>query len=492
MAYMCCGERQEKLHCVHKIYFRSETHYLGQCFAFLSAVLNRFFIRSVRNYSQDDVASESSFDEKDACCDRGLEPAIDRVLGLSSLSPNRSGRRRLAIAVVASFLALCLIGPFAFVAYRNSANNVRLETLTYARGLIADWYYHQNNEDIQAPPNTWFVNTRDEYVEARGEVWVDPPLMALGESTIDSRDYYAREFEFDGNWLAVGRWIGEDQAIVSVVGLGDEAAEIRTLQIQWLAIVAGMIALAGLASWLITSRPIGSIERAHDVNRDFIADAAHELRTPLSIIQASAGHALSRERSDVEYRRSLSEILTATERAGSSVGELLEFARLEAGQATPRLAPLRLDLLVEEVAASVRVDDVLIEAHPGEAVVVDADYNLIRQMIDNLTRNAAARASKVVLSTSLEKTQAKIEITDNGPGFDPGIIDHVFERFRRGDRSGNVGLGMAIARTIAELHGGRCEAANRLDLGTEASAADLDNSGETTGAVVTVWLPYKK
>ena len=66
------------------------------------------------------------------------------------------------------------------------------------------------------------------------------------------------------------------------------------------------------------------------------------------MIQASASHALSRDREAWEYQRSLAEIQVATERAGSGVNSLLEMARLEAGQAVPRLAPLRLDLLVEE------------------------------------------------------------------------------------------------------------------------------------------------
>jgi two-component system OmpR family sensor kinase len=240
--------------------------------------------------------------------------------------------------------------------------------------------------------------------------------------------------------------------------------------------VAGLVAaLAAAAAWMAAGRLAAPVRRARAVNRDFIADAAHELRTPLAIIQASAGHALSRERANNEYRESLSEILSATERAGASVGELLEFARLEAGQATPRLAPLRLDLLVEEVAASTRVDGTIIESIPGEAVVVEADYNLLRQVVDNITRNAAARSDKVVLTTHLDQRSARVEIADDGPGFDPGIIDHVFERFRRGDRSGSVGLGMAIARTIVELHGGTCSAANNPD----------------GGALVTVELPYK-
>lgn len=147
-----------------------------------------------------------------------------------------------------------------------------------------------------------------------------------------------------------------------------------------------------------------------------------------------------------------------------------------------RLAPLRLDLLVEEVASSIRVDGVSVEAHPGEAVVVEADYNLVRQVIDNIARNAAARAGKVNLTTALETRCARIEISDDGPGFDPGVIDSVFERFRRGDQSGSTGLGMSIARTIVEMHGGSCHAENR----------PVDDDGSPAGALVVVRLPFKR
>jgi signal transduction histidine kinase len=96
-------------------------------------------------------------------------------------------------------------------------------------------------------------------------------------------------------------------------------------------------------------------------------------------------------------------------------------------------------------------------------------------VVENLTRNAVARADRVTLSAQLEDGQARVDVADNGPGFDPGIIDYVFERFRRGDRAGSAGLGMAIARTIVELHDGRCEARN-LDEG---------------GALVSFWLPLR-
>ena len=143
------------------------------------------------------------------------------------------------------------------------------------------------------------------------------------------------------------------------------------------------------------------------------------------------------------------------------MGELLELARLDAGQAEPRKAPLRVDLLIEEVASSVRVDEVSISAASSEAIVIDADYALLRQVLENLTHNAASRAGAVELSVINAAGTATIQIADDGPGFDEDILEHVFERFRRGDNRGSTGLGMAIAKSIVEAHGGSVSAANR-------------------------------
>lgn len=381
-------------------------------------------------------------------------------------------RQRLWFSVGAGLVALALLSPLAYVAFGRDADRARDDTDDWAAENLLNSVEYLRSGRADPPANTWQVNVNDGWASPVGEVWTDPPLQALAAPVFEGER--GREFDFNGRWFASGIPLDDSTVLMTVVERDTEVAAIGSARLKWSAIAAALAALAAGIAWWATGRAQAPVERAHLVNRDFIADAAHELRTPLSIIQASAGHALARERSADAYRESLAEILDATERAGAGVGELLEFARLEAGQASPRLAPLRLDLLMEELAAAIRVDGVSIEALPSEAVVVAADYNLVRQMFENLTRNAAARADKVTLSTHLEAKQARVEIVDDGPGFDPGLIDHVFERFRRGDRSGSVGLGMAIAKTIAELHGGRCSATN----------------AETGGAVVTVWLPY--
>ena len=299
---------------------------------------------------------------------------------------------------------------------------------------------------------------------------VEPPLRTLAQRAGGSGDVELQEFTYDDHrYVAATKKLSANEenkqyliTAVNVDSYYDEANSLRTR--IWLA-AFGLTALCGGVGYLFAKRSLEPARVAMSQQRDFIADAAHEMRTPLAIIRASASHALSRPRDESEYQQSLSEILAATERASSGVGELLELARLDAGQAQPRRAPLRLDLLVEEVASAVRVEGVEIDAAPGDALIVDADYALMQQVVENLTRNAAARATKVSLSTERFATWAVINVVDNGPGFDDAVLPHVFDRFRRGDGRGSSGLGMAIAKGIVLAHEGSIAATNQPDGG---------------------------
>lgn len=382
-------------------------------------------------------------------------------------------RSRWLISLAAALVALAFVAPFALNGYRADRDRAKDDTYFEAKSRIEQTMIAWRIGD-EMPGNVWFSNPESGWFEPMGDTWTEPQVTALTEPVIDGGEF-VREYEFDGRWTAVAVGLDDETALLAVVNRDWEDGEIANARLRWIASALAVSLLAGGVGWWLVGRSRRPVDRAHNVNRDFIADAAHELRTPLAVIQASAGHALARDREADDYRESLEEILAASERAGSSVGALLEFARLEAGQASPRLAPLRLDLLAEEVVSATRVDGCTVTAEVVDGVVVDADYGLVRQAVDNIVRNAAARSNNVTVTTSMETVHAVIEVADDGPGFDPGMIDHVFERFRRGDRSGSAGLGMAIARTIVDLHGGTCSAANR----------------DEGGALVTVRLPYK-
>lgn len=322
------------------------------------------------------------------------------------------------------------------------------------------------------PFDSWEVNSNDQWIDPLNpDITLEPPLFTWMRDAGEGSGF--RDFAVDDeSFRAYVRPITPGQGFVTLLHTGDRDAELDALgRRRWLLALV-IVALAGAAGWWIAGYALGPTRRALAEQQGFLADAAHEMRTPLAVILASSSQALSRPRSEEEYVRSLSEIRSAAERASSGVNELLDLARFDSGQAIPRLAPVRLDLLAEEVAASVRSEDCDIVAEPTDAVVVQADMPLLRQALDNVVRNAVRRSSRVELTTARNGRDGIVTITDNGPGFDPTIVDSVFDRYRRGDRKGEVGIGLSIVKAIVSAHGGEVTARNG-----------------TTGAVVELHIP---
>ncbi len=377
-------------------------------------------------------------------------------------------RIRLQLTAMYALLAALAVGLLAWIAISTGGDRIvesaerEAENVVRELAIIGfDTSGADFSQDVE-PFNTWRVNPFDEWQFAYGTTWIEPPLFGMAEEALNRGQPTFIEFEQDGRLLAYVEPVESvpNEVVLTVIDLAPFVSDRQAFRRNvFLAAVAAVLVTTAFA-WFVAGNALRPARKAMARQRDFIADAAHELRTPLAVIRASASHSLSKDREAPEYQQALAEILTATERAGSGVGELLELARLDAGQAQPRKAPLRIDLLVEEVASSVRVDDVQVSARSGEAIVVDADYALLRQVAENLTHNAASRADNVELSVVRVGEIATLQIWDDGPGFDEETLPYVFERFRRGDNRGSVGLGMAIAKSIVEAHGGSVSAGN--------------------------------
>ncbi|MCM8595674.1 sensor histidine kinase [Accumulibacter sp.] len=195
--------------------------------------------------------------------------------------------------------------------------------------------------------------------------------------------------------------------------------------------------------------------------RRFIADAAHQMRTPLTGLKTQAQLAM-RETDPVELRHALRQILSGVDRASHLVDQLLALARAEAsGRAQQALVPVDLDQILREVVEGwfSRALEKSIDLGYEEAggVCIRGNAFLLREMISNLLDNAlryTPAGGRVTARAIAQGDFALLEIEDNGPGISEDESQKVFERFYRVDGSDaeGSGLGLAIVREIAEVH----------------------------------------
>jgi two-component system OmpR family sensor kinase len=218
---------------------------------------------------------------------------------------------------------------------------------------------------------------------------------------------------------------------------------------------AALALAAAAAGYLLAGRGIRPAAHALAQQERFLADAAHELRTPIAAVRAVAESALA---GDEEPRAALERAAALVTRTSSLLDDLLVLARMDAGGQPVRREPLRLDLLVEE----------LLTAHPGvrldaQPCVVQGDPQLLRRLIENLIENAGRHGRSLNPTAEIEVTvrSGLVAVADRGPGIEPGLEAELFERFRSGRRSGGAGLGLAIAAWVAQAHGGRLTGENR-------------------------------
>jgi signal transduction histidine kinase len=202
--------------------------------------------------------------------------------------------------------------------------------------------------------------------------------------------------------------------------------------------------------------------------RAFVADAGHELRTPLAILRAELDLALAEGRSPDELRAALASAAEETDRLTQLSEDLLTIAQTEGGRLPLRLEQVRLADVFEPVERrfSRRAAEAgrAIAIGDGSELELCGDLLRLDQAVGTIVDNALRYgAGTIVLTAGRVGDAVEIHVIDDGPGFPPNFLDRAFERFTRapGAREGGSGLGLAIVATVADAHGGTAHAANR-------------------------------
>ncbi|MEO7457252.1 MAG: HAMP domain-containing sensor histidine kinase [Gemmatimonadaceae bacterium] len=244
------------------------------------------------------------------------------------------------------------------------------------------------------------------------------------------------------------------------------------------AAIAAIVMIAA-GGYFLVEKATAPAERSMAYTRRFVADAAHELRTPIAVLRTRADAALQEPRTPEEYTITLQGIGEEARRLGRVVDDLLLLARADAGERPVERVRFFLDDVVLDATLSLRTlaqaAGVTLAVDEFEETPVIGDANLVRELVVVLVDNAVKftpAGGQVRVSVSPEP-QPMVTVEDTGPGIPAEQLPHVFERFYRGEasrpRGGGAGLGLAIAQWIAEMHAAKLTLTTVSGSGTRAT-----------------------
>ena len=239
---------------------------------------------------------------------------------------------------------------------------------------------------------------------------------------------------------------------------------------------------AGFASYWLARRTLTPIEQAHEQQKRFTADVSHELRTPLTALKMEAEVALLDPKTTAsELRQVLSSNIEEAEKLDTLINSLLRLTRLEAGELQQNFVALDAGEITAEAiqhvqkladASKITID----EKSAALQLLGDRDslVQLLVILLDNAIKYSPA-GSTIKIAAKKDHGEAVISIIDAGMGIEPAALNHVFERFYRADASrtksdsDGFGLGLSIAKLIADVHHATITLTSRAGKGTTAT-----------------------
>ena len=221
--------------------------------------------------------------------------------------------------------------------------------------------------------------------------------------------------------------------------------------------------------------------RLETIRRDFVANASHELKTPLTVIGGFAETLLDADLSPAQRRQFVGTIQSNVVRMQRIVDDLLDLARYESGGWVPNPVDVDLKIAAADALALVQADAARRKLELRTDIAAGADHVLadataLRQILQNLVENAVryTQAGSVTVFARRDEGTAVIGVRDTGVGIPPEHLSRIFERFYRVDAGrsrevGGTGLGLAIVKHLVEAHGGSVRATSTVGVGTEVA-----------------------
>lgn len=278
--------------------------------------------------------------------------------------------------------------------------------------------------------------------------------------TINSRGYYLLPLLISLPFLLLPAWLSIRLAMRPWRKVAQEVASRGPQDLRPLAFKPPHGELAALVDNI--NALLQRVDTSAARERSFIADATHELRTPLAAMRVNV-EALQGQTHDPRQQELLDGILNSGNRAARLVGQLLQLTRNEVQAEGGERQPQVLDVLLQDRLAALsglaQAGDIELELLASVSLRVPGQRESLVSLIDNLVENAikySPRGSSVTVSLHAERSQAVLHVADQGPGIAPALYERVFDRFFRAPQQGQPGsgLGLSIVASVVRQHGG--------------------------------------
>lgn len=285
----------------------------------------------------------------------------------------------------------------------------------------------------------------------------------------------------DGTSVRLLTYALAEQTGIEILQLGkpiEDQLKILNQFLEGLLIIgSASILVLGLGSWWLAGRMLDSAQKAWDSQQQFVANASHELRAPLTLIRAGSDAALRKASKNSNLQNLLRDVVLEVDHMNHLVEDLLLISRLDIGQ----LKMVNEVVLLNELAADIQrqyqpimAKKSIIFSVKAEAIKLTGDKVRLHQVILILLDNALKHipiGGSILLAIKKQDNHADISVSDSGEGIPQKHLAHVFERFyqvesdRRDGDSGS-GLGLSIAKSIVEAHGGKISIQSEIKKGT--------------------------
>lgn len=303
----------------------------------------------------------------------------------------------------------------------------------------------------------------DQYYTARSELYTEDEQIELIEEML--RPHQEKHFIYDGHDYIFGT---RSQDNIVIYAVYDATGELAAIDHIWkIVLIAYLVVLLVVAvvSSSLSNMVLKPVNDALQKQKDLIANASHELKTPITIIETDLALVRKGIDSNSESHKWLNGIETQTKRMNSLVKEMLELSRLESNL-TMNVDKVEFSDLIEsmtlELEAGCFEKSISLNSDIATGVIVYSDEEKLRRLISVLLNNAykyTPDGGGITVKMENKKNQAIVSITNTGEGIPPEKIPHIFERFYKGDEShtgesNSFGLGLAIAKSLVDSLGG--------------------------------------